>query len=119
MEDSTNIGIARLAWMTGFQTAVKNISEALNLPAHLPWTEETKVKIEELFLAWWNDRIPTDQWIRQAKQRRTLVKLLLVLIEGEDSTKEFLSMAEQNLDMEVPEYKEIVDLYKAIDGKDV
>ncbi len=110
--------IARMAWMDGFQTATINISEALNLPAPLPMPEEIKIKVENLFLAWWNDRIPTDWWIKQAKQHKTLVKLLLVLIEGEDNTKEFLSVANQNLDIEVPEYKEIVDLYKAIDGKD-
>lgn len=49
-------------------------------------------------------------------RQRALIKILRVLVEGKDNTREFLSNARQNTDLDVPDYEEIVDLHKWVDS---
>jgi hypothetical protein len=50
---------------------------------------------------------------QNTSRHKTLMDIMKVLIEGKDNTREFLSMARQHLDMEVPTYEDLVKLYVA------
>jgi hypothetical protein len=119
MSQDNDIQIARAAWTNGFQTALKNLSKALDVPqSTVVLTEEAKTKLEEMFEAWWWDyRTPTS--MERRKQRKILFNMLRTLVEAKDNTRELLSMAEDHLDLEVPTYEEIIDLYNSIEGKEV